>query len=228
MVLDEERLAKIALVHFPGFGSQRLRLLKHVFHSYATAWRAKRGELVQTRLPESVVDTFLAWRLKADPMKFVHVLEDARIRCLFPEDDDFPTLLRRSSDPPELLFVRGSISPAPAVAVVGTRKATSYGAHTTRELVTPLARAGLCIVSGLALGIDGIAHRAALEAQGPTAAFLATGIDDLSIYPKEHARLAEHILEAGGALVSESPPGTPGLKHLFPLRKRLTILICSD
>lgn len=221
MVLDEERLAKIALVHFPGFGSQRLRLLKHVFHSYATAWRAKRGELVQTRLPESVVDTFLAWRLKADPMKFVHALEDARIRCLFPEDDDFPTLLRRSSDPPELLFVRGSISPAPAVAVVGTRKATSYGAHTTRELVTPLARAGLCIVSGLALGIDGIAHRAALEAQGPTVAFLATGIDDLSIYPKEHARLAERILDAGGALVSESPPGTPGLKHLFPLRNRL-------
>lgn len=221
MLLDQERLAKISLAHFPGFGSRRLRLLKRVCGSYIAAWQAKRNELLQTGLPESIVDAFVVWRKECQPAELIERLETAQIHVLFPSDEMFPDLLRRSSDPPEVLFVRGSISQAPAIAVVGTRRATTYGIHTTRELVTPLAQGGLCIVSGLALGIDGIAHEATLAAGGSTLAFLATGIDDESIYPHEHARLAQRILDAGGSLLSESPPGTPGLKHLFPLRNRL-------
>ncbi len=222
MLLDQERLAKICLAHFPGFGSRRLRLLKQLCGSYAVAWQAKRSALLgSTSLPDSVVDAFIVWRAQCEPLRLIEQLEHASISVLLPDDPIFPDLLRRSSDPPEVLFVRGAISLAPAIAVVGTRRATSYGTHTTRELVTPLAAGGLCIVSGLAIGIDGVAHTAALDAGGATLAFLATGLDEASIYPSEHLHLAHRILDQGGGLLSESPPGTPGLKHLFPIRNRL-------
>lgn len=220
MPFDEERVAKICLAHFPGFGSRRLRLLKHLYGSYVAAWHIKPGRILGPSLPEDVIGAFIDWRAKHHPPRIMENLHQAAILTLLPEDESFPDLLRRSSDPPEILFVRGKLGKAPAIAVVGTRKATSYGVHATREIVAPLATGGLCIVSGLALGIDGIAHQTTLDAHGITVAFLATGVDDAAIYPREHARLAARILETGGALISESPPGTPGLKHLFPMRNR--------
>ncbi|HVM90908.1 MAG TPA: DNA-processing protein DprA, partial [Verrucomicrobiae bacterium] len=139
-----------------------------------------------------------------------------------PKDDTrFPPLLRHLSDPPNGLYLRGTLKDLPSVSVVGTRRCTPYGRRAAREIVSGLVSSGLGIISGLALGIDGEAHAAALDAGGYTVAILATGIDDLTLYPREHVRLARRILESGGALLSESPPGSPSFKFAFPKRNRI-------
>lgn len=221
MSFTDEQVAKICLAHFRDIGSQRMRMLKQVTGSYVNALSAKRSLLQKTGMRASTIERFLAWRGQHDETATISFLETEGIRVVFPEDSDFPPLLAASSDPPEVLFVRGILPSAPAVAMVGTRKITPYGEQVTRSLIPPLVRSGLCVVSGLALGIDGLVHRATLDADGITVAFLATGVDRASIYPRAHVRLAEEIIEKGGCLVSESPPGGQGHEYLFPLRNRL-------
>jgi DNA processing protein len=132
----------------------------------------------------------------------------------------YPPRLARLRDPAPLLLVRGDIDAlaAPSVAIVGSRAATRYGLDAARQLARDLARAGVVVISGLALGIDGAAHRGALEAGGRTVAVLACGLD--RIYPPSHRALARRI-EGRGALVSELPLGTRPLPAFFPLRNRL-------
>lgn len=136
----------------------------------------------------------------------------------------YPPLLRQIPDAPQRLYVRGRIEALQAtlpLAVVGTRAMTNYGERVTRLLAPPLAAAGATIVSGLALGIDAAAHEAALAARGTTVAVLGGGVDDASIGPRANFGLARRILQDGGALVSEYPPGTSGQKHHFPARNRI-------
>jgi DNA processing protein len=132
----------------------------------------------------------------------------------------YPPRLARLPDPAPLLLVRGDVDAlaAPSVAIVGSRAATAYGLYVAQELAGGLARAGVVVVSGLALGIDGAAHRGALEAGGRTVAVLACGPD--RVYPARHRDLARRI-EGQGAIVSELPPGTQPLRAFFPLRNRL-------
>lgn len=137
------------------------------------------------------------------------------------DDPRYPPLLRQIADPPQGLYVRGNLQDIPCVSVVGTRRCTAYGRRATREIVKDLVASGFGIISGLALGIDGEAHEAALDAGGYTIAVLGTGIDEKTIYPREHLKLAHRILENGGALVSEFPPGSPSFKHVFPRRNRI-------
>lgn len=142
------------------------------------------------------------------------------------DSPNFPPMLREIHDPPAGLFVQGSLAGLLTagqlgLAVVGTRKLTPYGQQMTYELVTGLKHSPLCIVSGLALGIDGVAHQAALDVGLPTVAFLGCGLD--TCYPIKHAGLAEAILDAGGALVSEYPLGVQPLPKLFPRRNRLVV-----
>jgi DNA protecting protein DprA len=138
----------------------------------------------------------------------------------------FPSALREIFDPPAGLFIRGSlaglITPNQVgLGIVGTRKMTPYGKTMTGTLVTGLAGTPVCVVSGLALGIDGVAHQAALAANLPTIAFLGCGVD--VYYPPKHSGLASAILEADGALVSEYPLGVQPLARLFPRRNRLVV-----
>ncbi len=137
------------------------------------------------------------------------------------DDPRFPPLLRQIADAPEGLFVRGSLKDVPCVSVVGMRRCSTYGKNATREIVGGLVASGIGIVSGLALGIDGEAHKAALDAGGYTVAILGTGIDEATIYPREHLSLAHRILDAGGAIVSEYPEHSPSFKHTFPKRNRI-------
>ena len=137
------------------------------------------------------------------------------------DDTRYPPLLRQISDPPKGLYVRGNLQDVPCISIVGTRRSTSYGRRAAQEIVSDLVVAGLGIVSGLALGIDGEVHKATLDAGGYTIAILGTGIDEATIYPREHLKLAHQILESGGALVSENPPGSPSFKYAFPRRNRL-------
>ncbi len=138
------------------------------------------------------------------------------------KNSEIPDSLQHIPQPPKVLHVLGELSPLldmPKVAIVGSRKVTPYGRHVTQKLAGELARAGVVIVSGLALGVDSIAHEACLEAGGKTIAVLPTGLDN--IYPSSHRGLAQQIIEQGGALISEYNLGTPGYKQNFIERNRL-------
>jgi len=137
-------------------------------------------------------------------------------------DKNFPAYLKEIPKPPKQLFLRGEILPQDevAIAIVGSRKHSSYGKQVAYELAYGLAKNGVTIVSGLALGIDGEAHKGALDAGGRTLAVLGSGLDERSIYPYSHKSLAETII-LNGALISEYEPGTPALPYQFPERNRI-------
>jgi len=139
------------------------------------------------------------------------------------DDPRYPILLKQIYDPPRELRVRGRLPPSDALslAVVGSRKPTPYGERVVRDLVEPITRSGIVIVSGLAYGIDAAAHEAACRVGGTTVAVLGSGVDTKSIFPAGNRALAERIIDAGGAVISEFPDGTPPLKHHFPIRNRV-------
>jgi DNA processing protein len=136
------------------------------------------------------------------------------------EDDAYPHRLKEIDQPPPVLYLRGELHPEDewAVAVVGTRRITPYGRQVAEEIAVTLARSGVTVISGLARGVDAVAHQAALNAGGRSLAVLGSGVD--RIYPPEHRRLAEQIT-AQGALLSDYPPGTPPDAANFPPRNRL-------
>ncbi len=138
------------------------------------------------------------------------------------KNKNFPESLKNIPKPPKRIFVRGNVlqEDKTAIAIVGARKCSSYGKQTAYDIAYALAKNGVTIISGLALGIDGEAHKGALDAGGRTLAILGTGIDDNSIYPYSHKSLAERVLK-NGALISEYEPGTPALPHQFPERNRI-------
>jgi DNA processing protein len=150
----------------------------------------------------------------------IELAERHSVRILLRDDPGFPGILTQLPDPPSLLYMRGDLREGddPAVAVVGSRRATSYGLEMARWLAGDIAAAGVTIVSGLARGIDQAAHAGALQAGGRTLAFLGSGID--RIYPRECIALAERI-SSQGAILSEFPLGTAPLAGNFPVRNRL-------
>jgi DNA processing protein len=165
---------------------------------------------------------FAAFAASVDESAYRRELDRAGIRWLAKSDDVFPRLLASVHDPPPGLFVRGNapleLLARPAVAVVGARSCTDYGAHVARMLGRDLAAAGAVVVSGLARGIDGWAHRGALDAGGATVAVLGCGVD--RDYPRAHATLAGQIAQTG-LIVSEYPPGVEPAPWRFPARNRI-------
>lgn len=147
-------------------------------------------------------------------------------RLVHAGDDEYPDALREIYDPPAALWVLGGFTRADAraVAIVGSRKASPYGIAVAERLGRELAALGLTVVSGLAIGVDGAAHRGALEAGGRTIAVLGSGIDH--VYPNRHRKLAAEIAAGRGAVVSELPPGTAPLAWHFPRRNRIVAGLC--
>lgn len=148
-------------------------------------------------------------------------LEQPSCHLLTFNADDYPPLLREITDPPLVLFVRGDLAllSDPQIAMVGTRHPGPHGAATAKSFARSFANSGLVVTSGMALGIDGACHQGALDAGGHTIAVWGTGLGHC--YPRRHHALAEQIVEAGGALVSEQPPQTGPHAGLFPLRNRI-------
>jgi DNA processing protein len=138
------------------------------------------------------------------------------------KDLAYPRLLKEIHDPPQELYIRGKIEilNRPGLAIVGTRKATAYGIKAAEEIVKNLPL-GFVVVSGLALGIDTVAHRTALKKNIPTIAVLGSSVDDQSIYPRENAKLVYEIIAKGGAVISEYEPPSPPRKENFPKRNRI-------
>ena len=218
--LDTEKRYWIGFNLAKGVGPARLRKLLAHFGDVERAWLASRDQLLAAGLSESVVQNLLALRQAVELDQLLEQYQDQGIDVLTWDDDAYPRRLQDVDDAPPVLYVRGTLEIADewAVAVVGTRRVTAYGRQVAHELARFLAQNGIVVVSGLARGVDGIAHKAAVEAGGRTLAVLGCGVD--RIYPPEHRRLAEQIMESG-ALISDYAPGTPPEGPNFPPRNRI-------
>jgi DNA processing protein len=202
-------------------GSVRFRKLLNHFPDMETAWRAPMGEYLRAGLEEPIVQKILEIKTQIEPeAEFEKLLKKAVTLLTYPEES-YPKLLKEIPNPPMILYILGTIQAKDemAVAVVGSRKFSQYGQQVTQDIVRDLVRANITVVSGLALGIDALAHRTAVEFDGRTVAVLACGID--SIYPANNRVIADKILQGHGAIISEFPLGTPPLKHHFPHRNRI-------
>jgi len=205
----------------PGIGPRLTATLLERFGSTAAALRASVAELsaipfITPRLAESIQQA----SKRTDAAVELERMERHGVRLIALGSPEYPPSLATINDPPYLLYVRGTVTAADAnaVALVGSRHCTDYGRRVAARLAAGLARAGVTVISGLARGIDGTAHRAALEAGGRTLAVLAGGLS--RIYPPEHADLAREV-EAAGALLTESKMDQDPMAGLFPVRNRI-------
>jgi len=213
-----------AVAAFTKLGPIRLRLLGRYFGNFKKVWEeVNLGELIHAGLPENLAVDFIAWRKKNDPQKIWQQLNEEGVKLVTLTDADYPPLLKEINAPPFVLYVRGSTQALrkTVLAVVGTRKPTPYGRRATEKLVGELARAGVVVVSGLAYGVDSLAHLAAVQAGAPTVGVVGGGLDHSNFYPSSNWRLAQKMIEKGGAVLSEYPLYTPPLRHNFPARNRL-------
>ena len=221
----EERLAWIGLSRVKGIGPARFRRVIAHFGTARAAWKAPRSAWQALGLPTATLDALVHLRQQTDLQRLWETWQQKGIHVLTWEDAAYPHRLRQVESAPPVLYLRGEILPEDdwAVAVVGTRKMSAYGRQVAKDVAALLAEHGVTVVSGLARGVDGVTHRAALQAQGRTIAVLGNGVD--VAYPPEHRRLAEEI--AGhGALVSEYPPGTRPDAVNFPPRNRIIAGMC--
>ncbi len=212
----------IALSKVPGVGAARVRRLLDHFGSAETAWHATLGDMLSAGLDAksaiSLVETRRTTSVDAD----LEQLEKLGGRALSWEDEEYPQRLKEVGGMPPVLYVLGEITPQDtwAVGIVGTRRATHYGREATERIVAGLVEAGVSVVSGMARGIDSVAHKAALNVGGRTLAVLGSGID--VIYPPENRNLARQLIDEGlGAIIAEYPLGTLPEPANFPPRNRI-------
>jgi len=210
----------VALSRVSGIGYGRLRQLKAHFGSLQQAWGASLADLRSSGFDERVATHLYQSREAFSPEAELARLRQCGVQAFTVDDPRYPPLLSEAPDCPPVLYVRGELPPLDRLllAVVGTRRPTAYGRQATTELVDGLVSAGVVTVSGLARGIDTMVHRETLERGGATIAVLAAGLD--AVYPAENLALAKRIL-AGGALVSEHPPGVKLRKENFLRRNRI-------
>jgi DNA processing protein len=212
----------IALNMTPGVGPRAAARLLERFGSAEGVFAALRAELERLRLKPEAVESIVLRDRHEEAARELERVREMGADVLVLDDGTYPALLREIADPPLTLYVRGEWATcfdSPCVAIVGSRRCSTYGQNVATMLARDLASRGVCIVSGLARGIDAAAHRGALEAGGKTVAVLGTGVDE--VYPRDHKRLADEILAKGGAIVSQFPLGTPPIPENFPYRNRI-------
>lgn len=203
-----------------GIGSVRFQSIKEFFGDLEIAWMASFSDLRAAGLPEKICERIIDLRNSFDLDKYVERIQTAGIKVLISDEENYPRYLKEIDQPPPILYIKGDITLEDewSVAIVGTRKVTHYGKQVAQEFSRVLADHKITIVSGLARGIDGIAHRTALESGGRTIAVLGSGVDQ--IYPSEHKNLADEIMNSG-AIISDYPPGTKPEATNFPPRNRI-------
>ncbi len=222
--MDEESRAVVLLSLAQGISPSIISELQHKCDSLAAVVAQPQRLSCEGLTPKTVLQLKgLSSQRKALEARTDELLQwclDRQVHCLTTVDKDYPALLKEAAGAPPLLFVRGdtSVLSLPQLAMVGSRRASPQGLQTAELFGRALAASGFVVTSGLALGIDGAAHRGALQS-GKTVAVLGTGID--VIYPRQHQSLYQTILDKGGAIVSEFVPGTAPLPPHFPRRNRL-------
>lgn len=203
-----------------GIGAVRLRLLLDHFGDLSIAWNAPADAYRAAGITPKVIERIQQRQTNFSVEDYWQKVIDAGIQVLTWDDSEYPNRLREIHQPPPVLYTRGKLTFEDewAVSIVGTRRITSYGRRVVGELAGYLARNGITIISGLARGIDTVAHRAALENGGRTIAVLGCGVD--TIYPPENRKLAEDLMKAG-CLLSDYAPGVPPDAMNFPPRNRI-------
>jgi len=217
-----EREACIILNMISGVGSARLEAMLTAFGSPANILAQSKESLATVKnIPEKLAASIADWHHEVDHEKEMQFAERAGVRIITRFEPEYPELLKEIYDPPICLYVRGTLPDfsTNTVAVVGSRRMTIYGKKMARLLAESAAYAGWKVVSGLAYGVDAVAHQATLDAQGVTVAVLGGGL--ARIHPQEHVPLARAICEQGGALISEYPMHFPVSRQSFPRRNRI-------
>jgi DNA processing protein len=216
----------LALRRVRGVGPRVYRLLLETLGSPQAVFEAAHDELIRVGVPKVTVRNLLEFRDFDAAEKELCELPRMSAKLVKWHDPEYPSNLRQIPDPPPFLYVRGPLlaNDNRCIAIVGARAASDAGRHMARRLARELAAKGLTVVSGLARGIDSEAHIGALEGNGRTIAVMGCGID--VIYPGENRKLAESIVESGGALVTELPVGTPPAAENFPGRNRILSGFC--
>jgi len=203
-----------------GIGAVRMQALIQHFGDLEVAWKASAADLVEAGLGRKVIERVIQAREEVDLVKLWERIESQGIKILTWQDESYPGRLKEIDQPPPVLYIRGEYLPDDlfAVAIVGTRRVTAYGRQITEEISSFLAANGITVISGLARGVDAIAHQSTLKAGGRTIAVLGSGVD--KIYPPEHRGLAEQMMERG-AIISDYALGTPPDASNFPPRNRI-------
>lgn len=219
MIKNEAYLLALHSVH--GLGPIRLKNLLDFFKDPKIIWETSEKQILEKGIPQSVIENLKIARKTLDPEKYVEDIKKFGIKWMTIFDEAYPKLLKEIYDPPLILYYLGEILPSDknAVAIVGTRKMTGYGALVTEKFAKELSEAGLTIVSGLARGVDACAHRSVVEVKGRTLAILGGGLK--KIFPPENTALAKMIADGFGAIISEFAPDEPSYPGNFPARNRI-------
>lgn len=216
----DERLYYLGFSVFPGIGPVIFEKLRTHFGSAKAAWNASGEELYRVGLNRKLVNNFEHFKKEFSHKKYSATLREKSIRFVVKTDKNYPSSLMQIRNPPIGLYQKGSGELTHnSIAIVGTRRVSSYGRDVTEMIATDLARVGFVIVSGLAVGVDTVAHTAAIKNNGQTIAVLGCGVDCCS--PRENAPLYNSIVGGGGCVVSELPLGHPPTKGSFPSRNRI-------
>jgi DNA processing protein len=218
--LSNENAFWLAFSYVRGVGAVRFRKLLNFFGELSAAWQADRSQLISAGLTDKAADLVFETRKTLKPETLEDDLTRKGIKYLTWNSPDYPRYLMEIAQPPPVLYYTGKILPEDdlAIAIVGTRNVTKYGKQIAHDTAAYLAGSGITVVSGLARGVDGIAHQAAIDAGGRTFAVLGSGVD--VVYPPEHRKLAHDIIHQG-ALISDYPPGTKPDGINFPPRNRI-------
>jgi DNA processing protein len=223
---NQERNYYLFFSNFPGVGPVKFKKILAHFGSAKKAYEANPDEFGEIA-GKALGKKFENFRNEFDFESYLDKLKKQKIEFICLIDKEYPELLKKIPNPPMVLYLKGNsklfhsnvLRNARMIAVVGTRHITHYGREITKMFAGELARSGLIIVSGMAYGVDGVAHKACLDVGGKTIAILGNGVD--MAYPRENAKLYEEILDGSGLIISELPPGTPPSVGSFPSRNRI-------
>lgn len=211
-----------ALNKIQGVGSQKMRLLLNFFGESEKIWTASLEELKASKIGDNLAERIILERKNIDPDFEWQKMQRENVQMITLENPEYPRLLKEINNPPYILYIRGTLdlNAAPLISIVGSRKYTPYGSLVANSFAKDLAKAGITVVSGMAIGIDSIAHRGAIDAGGKTIAVLGDSLDRKNIHPRINLNLSEEIVD-NGALLSDYPIETPPLEFNFPARNRI-------
>ncbi len=225
--MHKEHAIFITLLGTKGLGTRTLHELQSVFSSWNALIIASRHEMSELHISQRVQTLIIRAQKTYQQTCADEILALYRkhsIEIILNTEDSYPPLLKEIPDAPLALFVRGdsaALTRGPFVTIVGSREHTQYGERATSALAYDLARAGVCIISGLARGIDTIAHRSSLDADGTTIGVLGGSVDDAHIAPRQNFHLAHALCDNSGAIMSEYPLFTRPSTYTFPARNRI-------
>jgi DNA processing protein len=204
-------------------GPKKMKLLMSFFEDSKQIWEAGFADLAASGIGDAIAQEIVDKRSLINIEEEWEKLEKENIIVVSLDDPRYPALLKQIPDNPYLIYMKGDLSclDYPLVAIVGSRKLTEYGKQATSGFARDLANNGICVVSGLAFGIDSAAHLGALSVHGKTIAVLGNSLDEASIYPRSNFQLSKEIISNGGLLISEFPVKTSPDVWTFPMRNRI-------